>query len=790
MSQNFDIKSLELDKILDRSALFAVSGGGKSKIEQTLPRQDLDVVKALQKQTLTAYEMAMSGGTPPMRNVSDMREQAVKASRGAVLSIHELMRVRHLLSSMHELKNYYDKSLVRSGALDSFFGCLYSYSEPQDTINRCILSEEEIADSASPRLREIRHTIMRTESNIRRKMDSIITSAAYQKYLQDPIIVQRNGRFAVPVKAEYRGSVPGLVHDTSGSGATLFIEPMAVVEMNNEIRMLISEEQEEIQKILSELSQQIGDISNDISYGYEAYTTLDSIFAKAIYGIYTKSSFPIVNDMGEFVLNRARHPLIDGDAVVPVDLSLSSEDTTLVVTGPNTGGKTVTLKTLGLFSLMAQCGFMIPAADNSKIPVFSKILADIGDEQSIEQSLSTFSSHMKRIVSIFEKADGETLVLLDELGAGTDPVEGGALAVAILERLRETGCKIAATTHYAEVKSYALRTQGIQNAGCEFDVESLRPTYRILMGVPGSSNAFSIAKRLGLSDDVIYTAQTHLDDKDKGFEEVISSLNNDKKAVEIELEKARLMGENASRKAAELEKSAQEIKSQADREIESAKKKARSIIDNVTYQARVLEDELEKIKKEKEIDVLGSLQKARSILKSKMDGIYAASDPMGDDTEDGYILPRELKVGDIVLVRSIGKNAEIKEINQKENTALVVSGAIKIRVDFSNLKLVEQPKQKKKIGKALRTTSKMIRNVSTEVDLRGMSAEEALMEVDAFIDNCVMSGIQSATVIHGIGTGVLKRVMRQHLKQHPNIESSRPGRYGEGEDGVTIVEIK
>ncbi len=599
----------------------------------------------------------------------------------------------------------------------------------------------------------------------------------------------------MPVKAEHRANVPGLVHDTSSSGATVFVEPMSVVEANNEIRVLQSKEKEEIERILYELSASAGDNAEAIKNSYECAVELNVIFAKAQFAYSIKASPAILNDKGIIDLKGARHPLIPAQKVVPVDICLGRDFDTLVITGPNTGGKTVSIKTLGLLTFMSMCGLMIPAKDRSEISVFDEILADIGDEQSIEQSLSTFSAHMTNIVSILKTADDKSLVLIDELGSGTDPVEGAALAMAILEQLKRQGAKTAATTHYAELKAYALETPGVENGCCEFDITTLKPTYRLLIGVPGKSNALSISEKLGLPNDVIDRAKELISSENKEFENVVDKLEETRRKMEIEYDKARELSESASREKEKTEQQKQEITKLREQEMEKAKGQALKVVEQAKREAYALLQELDKLKKEqaKTKDVSELARRAKAAVKKGISAIDSAADPIveADDDED-YVLPRPVKAGDNVVIRDLGKTAKVISPADKNGNVEVLAGSLRTRVKESNLKLIEgQVKETKtKTTPKLTGESRLNMAADTRLDLRGMTVDDCLIELDRFIDRSLRTGLKEFTIVHGKGTGALRKAVTSYLKSSPFVESSRLGVYGEGEDGVTIVVLK
>jgi DNA mismatch repair protein MutS2 len=619
-------------------------------------------------------------------------------------------------------------------------------------------------------------------------LDKIIHSTQYLKYLQDAIVTQRDGRYVVPVRSECRGNVPGLVHDTSASGATVFIEPMGVVQANNDIKLLRSKEDDEIERILFELSANAGDFADAIIASYKNLAILNFVFAKANLAYNMRASMPIMNDRGIVDLKQARHPIIDKDKVVPVDIVLGKNFDTLVITGPNTGGKTVTLKTLGLLTLMAMCGLLVPCADNSELSVFRRVLVDIGDEQSIEQSLSTFSAHMTNIIQIIKLANSGSLVLIDELGAGTDPVEGAALAISILEKLRDKHAKIASTTHYAELKEFALRTEGVENACCEFDVTTLRPTYRLLIGVPGKSNAFAITKRLGMDDEIVERAKELVSSESRQFEDVVGTLEKRRQSLEKQIENANRLTAKANTEKQKAENEIRRAKENAEREIERAKQEAQRIISRTRAQADALVEELEKARKAKDMSA-----EARAKLKKNLNTMENNADPVMKKQSDGekYKLPRPLKVGDSVLIFDIDKNATVLAPPTKDGMVLVQAGIIKTRVKIDNLRLIKEKKQQPPQYSAKRNVhSTLDVRPTTEVDVRGETAFDAIMIVDKAIDNAVLMNINQLTIIHGKGTGVLRREIQSFLRTHKAVKSFRLGVFGEGESGVTIVELK
>ncbi len=606
--------------------------------------------------------------------------------------------------------------------------------------------------------------------------------------MQDAIVTLRGGRFVVPVKAEFRNEVPGLVHDTSASGATVFIEPMAVVEANNEIKVLASKEEAEIERILAGFSAEAGAAADEITGGYENAVQLNLIFAKARLAYRMKATLPEVNGEGRIFLKNARHPLIDPQAVVPTNIELGERFDTLVVTGPNTGGKTVSIKTIGLLTLMAMCGLMIPASDGSRISVFRHVLADIGDEQSIEQSLSTFSAHMTKIKGIMQQADESSLVLLDELGAGTDPVEGAALATSILEQLRRRGAKIAATTHYAELKAYALQTDGVENACCEFDVATLRPTYRLLIGVPGRSNAFVISERLGIDHAVVERAKELVSTEDARFEDVVQRLEESRCALERERQEEAALRAAARQAEEEARLQQQRLDQEREQELERARMEARQLVSRARAQAQALMDEIDQLRKNKtQTDAAAAKQRLRAGVRALED----TADPVTQRRQEDYQLPRPLKEGDNVLIFDIDKKGVVLSPADGSGRVLVQAGIIKTKVPVENLRLLREAPPPEPRRSGVRTVrSKAAAPVQTEVDLRGMTVLDAEITLDQFIDAALLSGVNLVTIIHGKGTGALRAAVHQHLKGHPSIRTYRLGVYGEGETGVTIAELK
>ncbi|EDS09983.1 endonuclease MutS2 [Anaerotruncus colihominis] len=788
-------KAIELDKVLMRLARHCSCEDSRALALAIEPARDIRDVRELMRRTVDANTLTNRYSTPSIGGVTNCSAALKRAAVGARLSPRELLDVARVLRAIETIERWRSQLEGDPTSLEFLLDCVVALPSLQRAISTAIVTEDEIADAASPALGDIRRKIRSAGAKAREVLDRLVRSATYQKYLQENIITQRDGRFVVPVRQEYRNEIKGLVHDTSGSGATVFIEPMGVVEANNEIRILQGQEQAEIDRILRELSAQVGACADSIGGSYEAIVELDLYFAKSRLADEMRATEPAISETGAAELKRARHPLLPADRVVPIDLRLGGDFDTLVVTGPNTGGKTVAIKTLGLLSAMAQCGLMLPAADGSTVPVFEKLLVDIGDEQSIEQSLSTFSAHMTNIIRILDEADGRSLVLLDELGAGTDPVEGAALAVAIIERLRAQGAKVVATTHYAEIKMYALNTPGVENASCEFDVATLRPTYRLLIGVPGRSNAFAICERLGLPAGVIEAARAHVSGENLRFEEVVSQLEQTRQ----ELERARVQAESqragAQRERDEADALRRAMEQEREREIERARVQARGIVEQAGMQAQKLLDELDELRRQK--DSAGFAERAaqaKSAFKANMRRLHDLADPVTRKNIEQYTPERPLKRGDTVRLVSLGREGTVLSAPDGQGFVQVQAGIIKTKVHQSELRLVDTKDRHVTVGGAGVSTrgvsSKASRDVKTEVDLRGMTTDEALMELDRFIDASVLSNVPTVTIIHGKGTGALRAAVQQRLKKHRSVKSFRLGTFGEGESGVTVAELK
>ena len=779
-------RALELDKILEMVAQEASSADGAELARKLEPVHTAAEAQWLLQETDAAFVAMAKFGAPSFYGMKNVTNPLRRAQAGGGLGLRELLDIGATLRTIRGLTQWWGKSESVRTALTGRFEVLSPNKYLEEKIFTCIVSEEEVADNASPALANIRRKIRAASQRVRDQLDKLIHSPAHQRHLQESIVTQRGGRYVVPVKAEVRGEVPGLVHDTSSSGATVFVEPMSVVEANNEIRVLRSDEQEEISRILLELSDEAGSFADSIIESYKYAVELDLIFAKAQIAYRMKAVVPQVGEDGKIVLHSARHPLIPKEQVVATDITLGVDFDTLIITGPNTGGKTVALKTIGLLTLMAMCGLMLPVGEGSRVSVFRHILADIGDEQSIEQSLSTFSSHMVNIIRIFETADNSSLILLDELGAGTDPVEGAALAEAIIEELRGKGVRLACTTHYAELKAYAIQTAGVENGSCEFDVTTLRPTYRLLIGVPGKSNAFAISKRLGISDHIVERAQELVSQESNAFEQVVGRLEEDRRKMEDELETLRASAAQAKQSAQEAERLKEEAERQAKKEVERARQEAAQIVQKTRARADALVNELEEMRRQKNKQ-LSAEQKAR--LRSGMKELEGISDPVRERRDDNYVLPRPLVPGDDVLIYDIDKDATVLEA-PKDGFVLVQAGIIKTRVPLSNIRLLSKRQLKKKQPGRTVTKSVSTPEAASSLDLRGQTVEEALMEVDAFLDRASRMNLPQVTIIHGKGTGALRTAVQQHLRRCAQVKSYRLGTYGEGESGVTIAELK
>lgn len=789
--------TLELPAVLDLLAAQAVSETAKIKCRQLRPGVEKGDVRRRLAETTAAKQMMVLKGSPSFYGIKDVRASTSRADLGGMLNTTELLAIAKVLTCTRNIRSYgeHDRGLAERTVLDNLFASLCPINHLEQKITSSIIGEDEIADSASPELATIRRQIRAASARARDALQKIISSPSNQKALQESIITTRDGRYVVPVKAEYRGQIPGLVHDVSASGATLFVEPMASVKANNELRELRAKEKQEIERFLMELSADCAKHRTEIDLNYVVLVDLDVIFAKAKLSYNMDGMEPALSE-GALRLNKARHPLLPKDTAVPISVELGTDFDTMVVTGPNTGGKTVTLKTIGLLSAMGQCGLHIPAADNSCIPVFRSILADIGDEQSIEQSLSTFSAHMTNIVRILDEAGENSLVLFDELGAGTDPTEGAALAVAVIEAVRGRGAMVAATTHYAELKVYATSAPGVVNASCEFDVETLRPTYHLLVGIPGKSNAFAISKRLGLPEDIIADAQNRVGSESASFEDTIAKLD----ALRQAMEREKLEVDAALRRAQEAEKTAQRMKAELSLRLEMSNEKARREAEKIIGEARA-----EAERTFRELDQMREdLQKAgaqaldhneenarRGEMRRRLNQAEEKNAAGREQEKQERKSARPVKVGDMVEVLSMGIKAEVVEISP-DRTLKLKAGLMQVTAKEKEVYLLEDQKKQKPVVKSRGTGTTQLRTaaVPAEIDIRGMETLEAIPIVERYIDDAAMGRMETVRIIHGKGTGALRQTVHDTLRRHKRVKGFRLGRFGEGETGVTVVELK
>ena len=796
MSELFDksIRTLELPRVLELLAGCAVSPEAKELALAVRPETGYEDVLRLLDQTDGARVMIALHGAPGFSGVKPVRELLDRADRGGSLGIPELIRIGDLLYTARRAKEYFNSSPMEPTAIDQIFQSIHGNRFLEDKIRRCLADENTVADAASPELADIRRHMRAALAKSRQILQKIISSPSYSKVLQENIITQRDGRFVVPVKADQKGNLPGLVHDVSSTGATVFVEPMGVVQANNEYAELQAKEQAEIDRILAELSADAAAHRGDIQWDHDALVQLDLIFARGELSYRMDAVRPQVRRDGLIRLRKARHPLLDKKTAVPIDIELGSAFDTLVITGPNTGGKTVSLKTLGLLTLMTQCGLHIPAGDRSEVSVYQRVLADIGDEQSIEQSLSTFSAHMKTIVSILKEADGDSLILFDELGAGTDPIEGAALAIAIIQRVRALGAKSAATTHYAELKTFAMTTAGVENASCEFNVETLSPTYRLLIGIPGKSNAFAISRRLGLPDEVIADAQTQMSRDSVRFEDVLTRLEEKRQA----LEKREQEADRLYRQREEDARKAREFREQMQRAKENARSRGEAEAKRILRDARSASDavfaELEKMRKEQaKAERSINANEARAELRRQLNEAEEAVDRRDARSEPIPKPSRPIRKGDLVEIPGVGTPAEVVNVGS-DNTLQLKAGILKMKAKANEVRLIEDDERaamKKKAPKPVRTAVTGLHTAaSRELDIRGMETLEAESVVETFLSSAVMGHLETVTIIHGKGTGALRKAVHDILRRNKNVKSFRLGVYGEGESGVTVVTMK
>ena len=787
------LSSLEYPKIIERLIEKASSPMGKELCRKLQPSTDINKIRLMQTQTKDALTRLFQKGSVSFGSVKDIRGSLKRLEIGSSLGIMEILSVCALLENTSRVKAYSrgDRSDLPSDSLDSMFEQLAPLTPLSSEIRRCILSEDEISDDASPALRQVRRNMKVTNDRIHTQLSGLVNGNA-RTYLQDSVITMRNGRYCIPVKAEYKGQVPGMIHDQSSTGSTLFIEPMAVVKLNNDMRELELQEQKEIEIILAGLSEQIAEEREAIALNLELMVQLDFIFARAGLAMDMNGSEPVFNEEGRVLLKKARHPLIPKKKVVPIDIRLGDDFDLLIITGPNTGGKTVSLKTVGLLTLMGQAGLHIPALDRSELALFHEIYADIGDEQSIEQSLSTFSSHMTNIVSFLEKADSRSLVLFDELGAGTDPTEGAALAISILSYLHDKGIRTMATTHYSELKVYALSTPGVENACCEFSVETLRPTYRLLIGIPGKSNAFAISSKLGLSDQIIERAKEQISEQDESFEDVLSSLEENRVTIENErLEIARYKEEIKTLKA-QLESRQEKLDAQRDRILRQANEEAHKVLEEAKEYADQTMKLFHKFQKNN-VDT-SAVERERQELRKRMN---KAEKNMSDRQETKkpkkQLTAKDIRPGDSVKVLSMNLKGTVGSRPDSKGFLFVQMGIIRSKVHLSDLELVDEPVitipslQKTGAGKIRMSKSA---SVSTEINLLGRTVDEAIAELDKYLDDAYIAHLKSVRIVHGKGTGALRKGIHDYLRRQKHVSSFRLGEFGEGDAGVSIVDFK
>ncbi len=789
------LEILEYDKIVAMLADLAFTPGARVLAERLMPTDDYELVVSRQRRTEDARRLLSHKGVPPFGKAANVCDAAERAEKGAVLSMHELLEIADIFTSARLLADYLLGNRLFPTVLDDTFERLIPNRMLEERIRRTVLSEEMIADEASPQLADIRRKMRAANNRIKETLQQYV-SGQRSKYLQENLVTLRDGRYVIPVRAEYRNEIKGLLHDTSASGATLFIEPMAVVEANNELRELASKEAREIDRILAELSALCAEFSGSLTQNYRLITELSFAFTCAALAEKMHATSPVLEKEALISLKGARHPLLNPQTAVPIDVSLGEDFDALVITGPNTGGKTVTLKTMGLFALMTQAGLQIPAREESRMGIFNEVLADIGDEQSIEQSLSTFSAHIVTTVEILSHAGEGALVLFDELGAGTDPVEGAALARSILESIRGTGALVAATTHYAELKAYALQTEGVQNASCEFDVTTLRPTYRLIMGAPGKSNAFAISEKLGVPSEIVARARDLVSAENKQFETVIERLEADRIAMEREKEEAARLREEYERFKANAEEELKVRTQDAEKEIKKSLEKARQILDSTRATGDFVLKQLEDVKKKQESARFAEeLAQARRDVRAALgrgDEAYSAFEYNEVSLEEDYVLPRPLVVGDHVYLVSFGQEGEVVSLPDKDGNLNVKAGILKAKTHISKIRLLGKTSAKKeqKAKAVSKIKTAIADGFKPELDVRGMTGDEAWFRVDKYIDDAYLAGVASVRIIHGKGTGALRQALWRFFRADKRISTFRAGVYGEGDAGVTVLELK
>ena len=784
------IIALEFNKIREILASVAPTAGAAQKALELYPDTRTEIIIRNQKKVTDARRLLEAKGIPPFGTVVSAEEICERAVKGAVLTPRELIDMAQLLRSSRSLIDYIRANKTFDSCIDEIFERLIPNRPTEDRILRSVISEDTISDEASSALADIRRKIRVGNQKIKETLAKY-TSGSYSKYLQENIVTQRSGRYVIPVKIEYKNEVKGLVHDSSSSGATVFIEPIAVVEANNELRMLENKEKEEIERILSELSASIAGIAPALILNYQNITEIAFLFACANLSLKMQAVEPIINERKSCNLVAARHPLINKDSVVPISIAIGYDYDTLIITGPNTGGKTVSLKTLGLFSLMAQAGLHIPCEEGSSVCIFDDILVSLGDEQSIEQSLSTFSAQMVNIVSILKEKNANSLVLFDELGAGTDPIEGAALAVAIIEDVRASGALCAATTHYTELKTYAMNTEGVTNASCEFDVETLRPTFKLIIGAPGKSNAFAISQKLGLSDSILLRAQDYVANDNKQMEKVLSELEIERQKAEKERAISESLRKDFEKFKKESEAEIEKRLTASEKALKNAQAKAEAMVESAKRSADYIMDEMDKLRKQRESEKLAEeLAKARKDIRDHLRNNSDPYSPISPREDENYVLPRPLKRGDEIIIRSLGKKATVLEAPNKQDLVLIQAGIIKTKVRLSDIRLIEEDTKKKTEQKSSNLRVSMNRDFKPEIDLRGKTGDEAWSAVDKYFDDALIAGFRSLRLIHGKGTGALKKYLWNELKQDKRVNTYRIGQFGEGDGGVTVVVLK
>ncbi len=791
------LKILEFDKIVEKACGFAVCSETRHNLVCENACANIDEMKQALNNTNAMVAILIKNGTPRLSGIEGVQNSLTRAAKGGILSMGELLGIGHTLRNFSSLTNWYaQKDDSDFYPLDDLFYTVTPHPTLEKHIFECILSESEMSDRASDELFDLRRKLRAVQNSINDKLDEIVKNQSTSKYLQEAVVTLRNGRYVVPVKAEHKSDISGVMHDVSSSGATIFVEPTAVVQANAKILQLKNLEKEEIERILASMSSSVADIEPIFAQSYKSMLTIDSVLAKAHLALDMHAMMPTVNSDCSFNLIKARHPLISKANVVPIDIELGANYDTLIITGPNTGGKTVTLKTAGLLNTMACYGYLIPAHEQSSVCLFDEILADIGDEQSIEQSLSTFSGHVKNITEILDKITDKSLVLMDELGAGTDPGEGAALAVAIIEQMRKSSAKIMATTHYAELKIFALDTQGVQNAGCEFNVDTLRPTYKIILGIPGRSSAFLISEKLGLPMQIIEKAGVHLSGDDKRLNSVLAQLEDLKtelKKGEDEIERLNNIAKTELEKAqAQREK----LIEQGESELAAARQKANKIVDDVQKGAYALMDELKVLEKSDKQAAAQRAIRAREIARKDTQKLFVSEDNKNQNY-DNFTPITDICIGKEVYIISLSMNGIVQNMPDKKGLIEVRAGVLKTKVFQSDLAEVQKsntptqkPKQRHVKASGGAPSLGSVRNASMEINLIGMNSYEALYEVDKFIDGGVMSGQNTLYIIHGKGEGILRKAIHDHLKKHRNVKSYRLGTFGEGEAGVTVLELK